>query len=184
MVNYALIRSNRKTIAIQVKSDGQVIVRAPVHVSQMEIRRIVDARAEWIERHLLAVRRNQQQAAVPFSAARLKELADAARRDIPERVARYAALMRVTCGRITIRAQRTRWGSCSAKGDLNFNCLLMLCPQEVRDYVVVHELSHRKELNHSACFWHEVAKVMPDYAVHRRWLKEHGGALISGLERS
>ena len=77
--------------------------------------------------------------------------------------------------------QRTRWGSCSSKGNLNFNCLLMLCPEDVRDYVVVHELCHRKELNHSPRFWAEVAKVLPGYAVQRKWLKESGGTIIRRL---
>jgi len=87
----------------------------------------------------------------------------------------------VDYGRITIRSQRTRWGSCSAKGNLNFNCLLMLCPEEVRDYVVIHELCHRKELNHSPKFWAEVEKVCPDHARQRKWLKENGGSLIARL---
>ena len=78
----------------------------------------------------------------------------------------------MTYGRITIRAQRSRWGSCSSKGNLNFNCLLMLTPSEIRDYVVVHELCHRIELNHSAYFWAEVARILPDYKECRKWLIE------------
>ena len=93
----------------------------------------------------------------------------------------YAPRIGVSYGRITIRSQRTRWGSCSAQGNLNFNCLLSLCPEEVRDYVVIHELCHRKEMNHSPKFWAEVEKVMPDYARHRKWLKENGGSLIARL---
>ena len=88
----------------------------------------------------------------------------------------------VTVGRVTIRNQKTRWGSCSTKGNLNFNCLLMLCPEEVRDYVVVHELCHRKELNHSARFWAEVEKILPDYCIKRKWLKEHGIEIIGRME--
>ena len=66
-------------------------------------------------------------------------------------------------------------------GNLNFNCLLMLCPPEVLDYVVVHELCHRKHMNHSRAFWAEVERVLPDYQMRRNWLKEHGGALVERL---
>ncbi len=89
--------------------------------------------------------------------------------------------MGVSYGRITIRSQRTRWGSCSSKGNLNFNCLLLLCPEAVQDYVVVHELCHRKELNHSPKFWAEVERICPDYKTHRKWLKENGSSLIGRL---
>ena len=89
--------------------------------------------------------------------------------------------MGVTYGRITIRNQVSRWGSCSSVGNLNFNCLLMLAPPEVRDYVVVHELCHRKEMNHSPAFWAEVEKMIPDYKAHKKWLKDNGTALISRL---
>ena len=88
--------------------------------------------------------------------AYIKELADKARIFIPERVKYYAEVIGVDYGRITIRCQKTRWGSCSSKGNLNFNCLLMLMPSEVIDYVVVHELCHIKQMNHSKAFWKEV----------------------------
>ena len=90
-------------------------------------------------------------------------------------------LVGATVGKVTIRNQKTRWGSCSAKGNLNFNCLLMLCPEDVRDYVVVHELCHRKEMNHSARFWTEVERVLPDYRTRRKWLKEFGCEIIGRL---
>ena len=86
--------------------------------------------------------------------------------------------MGVTYGKITIRHQKTRWGSCSGTGNLNFNCLLMLVPEQVLDYVVVHELCHRKEMNHSPRFWKEVEAIFPEYREARKWLKDHGGSLI------
>ena len=83
--------------------------------------------------------------------------------------------MGVTYGRISIRSAKTRWGSCSSEGDLNFHWKLVLMPPEVLDYVVVHELAHRKEMNHSRKFWAEVKNVLPDYEKRRKWLKEFGG---------
>ncbi len=90
--------------------------------------------------------------------------------------------MGVDYGRITIRAQRSRGGRCSGRGNLSFNCLLVLTPEKVRDYVVVHELCHRLEMNHSRAFWSQVERVMPDYRVQKAWLKEHGSALIRRLD--
>ena len=89
--------------------------------------------------------------------------------------------MNVQYGRITIRNQKTRWGSCSSKGNLNFNCLLMLAPDEVVDYVVIHELCHLIEMNHSKAFWKQVEQMMPDYKKHRKWLKDHGNEIMERM---
>ncbi|WP_287884417.1 M48 metallopeptidase family protein [Agathobacter sp.] len=86
----------------------------------------------------------------------------------------FAKLIGVNYGRITIRNQKTRWGSCSSRGNLNFNCLLMLTTPEAIDYVVVHELCHRKQMNHSKAFWSEVEKILPDYKTQVKWLREEG----------
>ena len=110
--------------------------------------------------------------------AEIDELMKEAKKVIPERVAFFAPLVGVTPGRITIRCQKSRWGSCSAKGNLNFNCLLMLAPEEVMDSVVVHELCHLKQMNHSKRFYDEVLRVMPDYRTRQKWLKEHGAELL------
>ena len=181
MESIELIRSARRTIAVEIRA-GRVIVRAPLMMSRAEIERFVASKADWINKHLEAAKQRQSVPVQPFTAAEIQQLADEALQDIPQRVHKYAAMIGVTVDRITIRNQKTRWGSCSSKGNLNFNCLLMLCPENVRDYVVVHELCHRKELNHSPRFWNEVARVMPDYAQHRKWLKENGGSLIARLK--
>ncbi len=102
----------------------------------------------------------------------------------PQRVAYYARLLGVTYGRITVRMQKTRWGSCSAEGNLNFNVLLLLAPEAVLDYVVIHELCHRKFMNHSADFWRCVGEIMPEYKAHRKWLKDHGAELMSRIPES
>ena len=179
MIPYRLIRSRRKTVAIQITPAGEVLVRCPMRFPVKEAEKFVESKRPWIEAHLEKLAR--QPVLPALSAEEVKSLARQATREIPERAAVYAPRIGVSYGRITIRSQRTRWGSCSAQGNLNFNCLLSLCPEEVRDYVVIHELCHRKEMNHSPKFWAEVEKVMPDYARHRKWLKENGGSLIARL---
>ena len=178
---FEIIHSKRKTVAIQIKSDGRIVVRAPLRMSRADIMRLVEEKSGWIEKHLAQLRRQSGSAEPAFTAAQLRQLAEAARQDLPRRAARFAPLVGVSYGRITIRAQKSRWGSCSSKGNLNFNCLLMLCPEEVRDYVVVHELCHRKEMNHSDRFWRELARVLPDYEKHRKWLKANGSRFIRRL---
>ena len=111
----------------------------------------------------------------------LNNLKKEARCVFKERAAYFAPLVGVTYGKISIRSQRTRWGSCSGKGNLNFNCLLLLAPPEVLDGVVVHELCHLKEMNHSKKFYDEVYRVMPDYDIRSKWLKEHGLELMERL---
>ena len=104
--------------------------------------------------------------------------------DIPQRVKKYAPIVGVDYGRITIRMQKSRWGSCSSKGNLNFNCLLMAMPEEIRDYVVVHELCHRKEMNHSKRFYDEVYRVFPNYKQCDKWLKENGAILMERMKKA
>lgn len=179
MIDYRLIRSKRKTVAIQITPAGEVLLRCPNRMPKREAEAFFQSKLPWVEAHLKKLSARSPQPSI--SEAERKQLAKQAAEDLPKRVAKFAPLVGVDYGRITIRSQRTRWGSCSAKGNLNFNCLLSLCPEEVRDYVVIHELCHRKQLNHSPRFWAEVAAVCPDYIRHRAWLKENGGALIARL---
>ena len=178
-VSYTLIRSARKTLAIHITPAGEVQVRAPKRLPRRDIEAFVAEKQNWIEKHLQSLAR--QPALSVLTPAELRSLGEQAGRVLPGRVECFASRMGVSWGPITIRSQRTRWGSCSAKGSLSFNCLLMLAPEEVRDYVVVHELCHRKEMNHSAAFWAEVEKFCPDYRIHRKWLKENGSMLIGRL---
>lgn len=185
-MDYEIRYSHRKSVAIEVTKEGKVLVRAPYRVSVKEIQRFVDGHTDWIMRHQQKILRQIETAQdrATISTLEIEQLAKQASKVIPERVAYFAELMGVTYGRITIRNQKTRWGSCSSKGNLNFNCLLMLVPSDVLDYVVVHELCHRKEMNHSLRFWHEVEKVLPRYREQERWLKEHGSSLIGSVDRS
>lgn len=178
-ITYQIIRSNRKTIAIQITPAGQVVVRCPQRMPTAQIQAFVDEKQDWLRKHLEKV---ENRPVLPrFTEAQIRDLADKAVKAIPPRVAYFAHRMGVTYGNITIRNQTSRWGSCTSQGNLNFNCLLMLAPPEVLDYVVVHELCHRKEMNHSAKFWAEVARVMPGYEARKKWLKDNGSALIARL---
>ena len=181
-MDIAVIRSNRKTVAIQVNADLTVMVRVPRHTSRKDIERIISEKEPWIRKHIEQIRAKKEayeaMKTLHLTDEEIRELVDKARKYIPERVAYFAEHMGVTYGRITIRNQKTRWGSCSSKGNLNFNCLLMLTPAEIIDYVVVHELCHRKEMNHSGAFWNEVEKVLPDYREAVRWLKEEGSQIM------
>ena len=180
MKDYRILRSSRKTIAIQITPAGQVLVRCPNRMKQAEIDAFVESKRGWIEKHLSQM----DPAPAPLTQGELQALAREAARIFPERAAYFAPLVGVSYGRITIRSQHTRWGSCSAKGNLNFNCLLMLAPPEIQDYVVVHELCHRRHMNHSEKFWAEVERILPDWREHRRWLKENGGGLIARLPKA
>lgn len=177
-------RSRRRSIVLSVNSKAEVILKVPYRTTNAEINRILFERQDWIRTHVARVRSARASAGTlaPLTDEELRQLSHQAAQDIPLRVAMYAERIGVSYGRITIRHQRTRWGSCSTKGNLNFNCLLMLTPPEVIDYVIVHELCHRKEMNHSARFWALVAAVLPDYAQQKRWLREHGGVIIGRLE--
>ena len=177
---YQLIRSRRRSVGIRIEDSGEIIVRAPLRMPEREIRRVLESKRSWIEKTLKKISDRPQ---LPkLTAEEVKVLADRALKEIPPRAAIRAKQIGVTYGRITIRNQKTRWGSCSAKGNLNFNCLLMLCPEDVLDYVIVHELCHRKELNHSPRFWAEVEKILPDYKQPLKWLKNEGQGIINRIQ--
>lgn len=191
-MNVKIIRSNRKTLAIQINPDLSVTVRAPMYAPQSDIERILREKEGWIQKHIEKIREMKEKKKETqgesveseyLTNEEIKKLADKALQHIPKRVSYYAKQIGVTYGRITIRNQKTRWGSCSSKGNLNFNCLLMLTPPEVIDYVVVHELCHRKEMNHSGAFWAEVENVIPDYKEQVKWLKENGGQIIGRMKQ-
>ena len=177
-----VIQSKRKTISIELKTD-RILVKAPQRMSKQEIYGFVMEKKDWIEKHvkIMQERSKNMENVLPYTAEEIKSLAEKAVAVIPQRVKHYAEIIGVDYGRITIRNQKTRWGSCSSKGNLNFNCLLMLFPDDVIDSVVVHELCHRKHMNHSAAFYAEVEKVFPEYRRCQKWLKENGGAYLRRL---
>ena len=182
-IQFQIIRSPRRTIALEITRTGQVLVRAPKHMAETEIHRFVQEKSDWLMKHLQ--RREIEKAVLEeagkFTEEEVRKLVRLAKKIIPDKVSYYARLMNVGYGRISIRKQKSRWGSCSREGNLNFNCLLIMAPAEVLDYVVVHELSHRLEMNHSTRFWAHVESVLPNYKSAKKWLKEHGGVLMLRL---
>ena len=167
-----LIRARRKTLSIRITQEGNLEIRAPLGMPKGEIELFLKEKAQWIETHrakVLAEYAQGQEA--PLGEEEILTLAEQMRQRLPEKLNRHAASMGVTFGRVTIRCQQTRWGSCSSRGNLNFNCLLMLAPEEVLDYVVVHELAHIRHHDHSPAFYAEVERYLPDWRVRRELLK-------------
>ena len=176
MYDMEIIRSRRKTLGLEITRDGRVVVRAPFGVSEEQIGKFVASKQGWLEKHLADFARAEP--LPPLTSEEIRALAEAALEDIPRRVEKFAPLAGVSVGRITIRNQVSRWGSCSAKGNLNFNYQLYYLPEELLDYVVVHELCHLKYMNHSKEFWKMVSNYMPDWKERKQVL---GQGVVHGL---
>ena len=173
MIDYQLIRSDRKTLGLEITPDLRVVVRAPKRCPQREITRFVESHVGWIESHLERQRQRQQKrAAREVTPEQEQALRRAAAEIIPQRVACYAPLVGVTPAGVKITSARTRFGSCSGKNSLCFSWRLMQYPPEAVDYVVVHELCHIRHHDHSRDFWNSVAAVMPDYRQRQALLKD------------
>lgn len=177
-----IVYSKRRSISVEVRPDG-ILVRAPKRMSRREIDKFLLEKQDWIQWHWTKMREQQKlvQSLPPYTEEEILALVQKAKVVIPRKVNYYAHLVGVDYGRITIRKQRSRWGSCSGKGNLNFNCLLMLFPDDVIDSVVVHELCHRKHMNHSPAFYAEVQRVFPEYRRCNKWLKENGAVYLRRL---
>ena len=188
---YTIVRSKRRTIGITVKQDGSVTVRIPLTLTKARAEAFVIEKQEWIKRAQERMAKKREAAGLgpdgkalavaAFTDKEIKDLKKQAKKALLPMVAEVAQLMGVSYGSISIRAQKSRWGSCSSKGNLNFNCLLMLMPESIQRYVVVHELSHRIEMNHSARFWSEVAKYQPTFKEDRKALRELGAGLLERI---
>ena len=183
-ITYEIIKSSRKTIAVEVRQDGSVLVRAPRNCPQSRIDTFLKETQAWV---LAKVEEQKEKEAdsmkiQPLSEAEQRLYRDKAREIFEQKVSYYAQMMGVSYGRIAIRDQKTRWGSCSGEGNLNFNCLLMLTPAQVIDCIVVHELCHRKEMNHSKQFYEEVYKAFPEYDKWHKWLKDNGSAIMGRVK--
>jgi len=175
-----VVYSGRSTLGLEVSRNGQVKLRAPRRVSDGALQNFARQKEAWIIEKYLMMEEKRKAESLQQDPDYVKDpaLEQAYRRQakarLEERAAYFASRMGVSYQRISVRAAKTRWGSCSAKGNLNFHWKLILMPPQVLDYVVVHELAHRKEMNHSPAFWAEVEKILPDYRERRKWLKTYG----------
>jgi predicted metal-dependent hydrolase len=214
-MEYTVIRSRRKTIAVEITKEGDVLVRAPLKLARREVLAFVHQSSGWIARKLAQARVLQEertarrfQEGEPFSflgeqhrlryvaggeyllkengefllGADLSARAGAlfrtwyrarAREILEDRVAYFALRMGLTCRSVRITDAKERWGSCNAAGSLNFAWRLVMAPPPVIDYVIVHELVHLVEMNHSRMFWGRVGRILPDYAQRRKWLRDN-----------
>ena len=169
-MTYEIVRSRRRTVALEVTREGRVLVRAPLRMTQGEIDRFVAAHADLLEKARAKVAARQA-AYPPLTEAEIAALRQRAKEVLPGKVAHYAAIMGVVPTSVKITAARTRFGSCSGKNGICFSLYLMQYPEEAIDYVVVHELAHIRHHDHSSAFYAEVAKVMPDYRARMKLLK-------------
>lgn len=165
-----IVRSRRRTLAIEITRDGRVLVRAPLKLSRARIDAFVEKQQRWITVHM---QRQRQRVALSPSAPSAEDIAALkarAQKILPPKVAYYASLMGVVPAGVKITTARTRFGSCSAKNSLCFSCFVMDCPDAAVDLVVVHELAHIREKNHGPGFYALLGSILPDYKERKKLL--------------
>lgn len=175
-IRISVIRSARKSLGLEVRDANTVLARIPTRVSDRELKAFVENHRSWIlEKTEVMAEREEKRKSTPAPQPELLSKTDRMKIQlkIGKRVRHYCETMGVTVGYVTVKNQKTRWGSCSAKGNVNFNYQLAFLPEELLDYVVIHELAHRNHMDHSRAFWAEVEKYCPDYRERRAALKEY-----------
>lgn len=179
-----VIFSDRKSVSIKIKEDASICVRAPYYAPRFQVEAFIESKKDWIyENHqkMLSKKEEHLPSLTPIQKQQIrmleKRFRNAAAIHFPKRCAELVRLTGGNYTKITVRNQKTRWGSCSQTGTLSFNYRLMMAPPEIIDYVIVHELCHLTHLNHSKAFWSLVESILPDYKERKLWLKEHGASL-------
>lgn len=162
-----------KRLKLSINSDGEVKVTIPLWIPVVLAENFVKERVEWIIQNLKKIKEQAGDSRLRLGESDYYKSKEKARALIVSRVSHYNQFYGFKIGSIAIRNQKTRWGSCSGKGNLNFNYKLFFLPLELADYVVVHEICHLKEMNHSEKFWTWVEKVFPDYKTRRRELRKY-----------
>jgi len=196
-----LIRSRRKTLSLQIKSDGSLVVRAPMRYDITRINNFITEKNKWIITKQLEMKnrlnlrnemlmkqelsRNEgilflgEKIKIPFENPQNKTeiilwYKVEALKYITPRLDNFANQLGKKYSKIKITSARKRWGSCSGRGNINFSWRLIMAPQEIVNYVIAHEAAHLLHKNHSARFWNCVAQMVPDYKIHHFWLQKNG----------
>ena len=178
-IEYTLCMSKRaQNVRLTIHGDGNLVAIIPAGMHEHVAERFIMKKSQWV---LDTIERFKKYPVKTFAKGNKKDFLmhkEHARALTRERLAYFAAIYNLSYNKISIRNQKTRWGSCSRKGNLNFNYKIVLLPQQYADYIVVHELCHIKEFNHSKKFWNLVAATMPDYREIRAELRKHGGGFV------
>ena len=212
---YRILRSQRRSFALQIGPGGELIIRAPAHCSNSDIQRVLDKHEKWIKTHVHAALENPpaqfiegeqylylgQQYPLIFGdsgshsikfnqafivAEELRSKAESvilqwfqreAEKHLSRRSRELATQFNLTFTRVRLNNAKTNWGSCSSKGSINLNWRLLHCPPAVIDYIIIHELAHLREMNHSPRFWALVKKMAPDYQQHKKWLRQNSAKI-------
>lgn len=168
-MEYKLIYSDRRTLSMSIK-DGELIIRAPKNVKNDVILKFIEKHSSWIKKNIEKSKKDTERFN-GLTDSDILELKKQAKKYFALKTQYYSKIMNVNYGRITITSAKTRFGSCSSKGNVSFSYRLMMYPEVARDYVVVHELAHRIEMNHSKRFYKIIENVFPDYKDRKRMLK-------------
>lgn len=171
MEPYELIRSRRKTLALEITNDCRVVVRAPARLAKKQIDAFVERHAGWIAEHLERQRRRLAGLSPPPTAEEIAALKARANAVLPQKIAFWSEKMGVAPTGFKVTSARRRYGSCSGKNSLCFSCFLMNCPEEAIELVVVHELCHIREKNHGPGFYALLEQYLPDYRERKKLLK-------------
>ena len=172
MYDYELIRTNRRTMTLEITRDCRVLVRAPLRMPQNRIDAFVASKESWIAKHLAQVQQRAAQAPPPPTEAEIAALKAQARAVLPEKVAYWSAVMGLSPTGVKITSARRRYGSCSGKNSLCFSCFLMQQPEAAIELVVVHELCHIRVKNHGPDFYALLAQYLPDHKERQKLLKD------------
>lgn len=171
MEQYELIRSRRKTLALEITKDCRVLIRSPMNLSREKIDAFVESHAAWIQTHLEQQRQRMAAAPPPPTPADVEALKARARTLLPPKVTYWSVKIGVAPTGLKITTAKKRYGSCSGRNSLCFSCFLMNCPEEAIDLVVVHELCHIREKNHGPRFYALLAQYLPDYKERKKLLR-------------